>query len=97
MSQEAMYFTKIFSSTARKSLKVKFKNDGSLVLCVLAHLKETESGLTLMGENRILLSQIMDAVSGQNCKNLIGKPKLLFIIDEGTKQDNSGPNTEAKV
>jgi hypothetical protein len=76
---------------------MKFEYDGSLVLCVLAQLKETESGLALIGEKCILLSQIMDAVSGQNCKNLIGKPKLLFFIDEGTKQDHSGPNKEIKV
>jgi len=76
---------------------MKFKYDGSLILCVLAQLKETESGLALMGEKRILLSQIMNEVSGQNCKNLIGKPKLLFFIDEATKQDNSATNTEAKV
>jgi len=76
---------------------MKFKYDGSLILCVLAQLKETASGLALLGEKCVLLSQIMDEVSGQKCKNLIGKPKLLFFIDEGTKQDNSGTNTEAKV
>jgi hypothetical protein len=76
---------------------MKFKYDGSLVICVLTHLKETDSGLAMMGEKCILLSQIMNELSGRNCKNLIGKPKLLFFIDEGTKQDNSGPNTETKV
>jgi hypothetical protein len=84
--------------TARKSLKTNFKYDGSLILCVLAQLKETDSGLALMGEKCILLSQIVDEFSGQNCTNLLlGKPKLLFFIDEGTKQDKSGPITEAKV
>lgn len=83
--------------SARKSLKKKFKYDGSLILCVLAQLKETDSGLSLMGEKCIPLSEIVDELSGHKCKNLIGKPKLLFFIDEGTKQDHSGLTAEAKV
>jgi hypothetical protein len=75
---------------ARKSLKRKFKYDGSLVLCVLAQLKDTDAGLALLaGKECILLSHLVDEFSARKCQNLIGKPKLLFFLDEGTKQDST--------
>jgi hypothetical protein len=60
------------------------------VLCILAQLYETEAGLAFVnGNDYILLSTIIDELSGAKCKYLIGKPKLCFFLDGGTKQDKN--------
>jgi hypothetical protein len=60
------------------------------VVCILAQMVETDSGLALLnGGDCLLLSAIVDELSGPKCKDLCGKPKLFFFLDEGTKQDNA--------
>jgi hypothetical protein len=62
------------------------------VVCILAQLVETDSGLALLnGGDCLLLSAIVDEFSGPKCKHLCGKPKLFFFLDEGNKQDNAAP------
>ena len=41
------------------------------------------------GNDCLLLSAIVDEFSTPKCKNLCGKPKLFFFLDDGTKQDNA--------
>jgi hypothetical protein len=75
---------------ACKGFKRKFDNDGSLVLCILSKLLETDAGLASSYENQcVSLSQIVDEFSGLKCSYLIGKPKMFFFLDDGTTQDHS--------
>lgn len=75
--------------SASKSLKKQFANDGSLVVCILAQLLETDSGLAVHnGKDCVLLSAVVDGFSGSKCRQLSCKPKLFFFLDEGNKQDN---------
>jgi hypothetical protein len=80
-------------------MKRKFENDGSFVLCVLSTLKDTNSGLiSSYEENSIPLCDIVDQFTGRNCKYLVGKPKLFFFLDKGTKQDSAvATNIEISV
>jgi hypothetical protein len=80
--------------SALKSLKRRFVNEGSLVVCILAQLVETDAGLALLNGG-LLLSAIVDEFSGSKCKHLCGKPKLFFFLDEGNKQDSAAPSTTA--
>lgn len=75
---------------ASKNLMRKFKYDGSLVICVLGQLREEKAGLSfLYGQQQCIpLVEIVDRFSGSNCKHLVGKPKLFFFLDDGTKLDN---------
>lgn len=65
------------------------------MVCVLATLVETIAGLAFVsGADCVLLSGIVDAFSCR--KELVGKPKLFFFLDDGTKKD-SIPLTQVLV
>jgi hypothetical protein len=63
-------------------MKQSFSNDGSFVLCILAKLKETDQGLACEVKMETLrLSKIVNALTGNHCQQLVGKPKLFFFVD----------------
>jgi len=66
-----------------------YSKDGSFVLCVLAELREVESGLfALCSGKYIPLAKIVDAYSGERYPNLVGKPKFFIFLDQGNKSDS---------
>jgi hypothetical protein len=76
------------SLTAGIFLRQGYFYDGSLILCILAELEETSAGLCYRDGNKLIsLSAIVDRFCGQRCLPLIGKPKIFFFLDEGSRTD----------
>jgi hypothetical protein len=79
-------------------LRQGFFYDGSVVLCILAELEETSAGLCYRDGNQLIpLSAIVDKFCGQKCTPLIGKPKLFFFLDEGSRADGKQQEHELVV
>jgi hypothetical protein len=84
--------------TAGIFLRQGFFYDGSLILCILAELEETSAGLCYRDGNQLIsLSTIVDRFCGQKCLPLIGKPKIFFFLDEGTRTDGKTQEHELAV
>jgi hypothetical protein len=82
--------------TGDEKLKKSFADDGSLVLCLLTELRETLLGLACEFNGRNLaVGEIIDNFSGLKCPQLIGKPKLFFVLDQGTKRDGAPVEQES--
>lgn len=84
--------------TAGIFLRQGFFYDGSLILCILAELEETSTGLCYKNENQFIpLSAVVDRFCGQKCLALIGKPKIFFFLDEGSRTDGKTQEHELAV
>jgi len=74
---------------ASKQFHCDFSKDGSFILCILAELKEMESGLVFVNRGKnVPLSAMVDAFSGENCVQLAGKPKIFIFLDQAMKTDS---------
>ncbi|CAB3381721.1 Hypothetical predicted protein [Cloeon dipterum] len=64
--------------------------DGSLAICVLAKLREDkdhELNLKVSEKEKVLVNNITRSFIGTKSKDLAGKPKLFFFIDQGNDVD----------